>query len=245
MGSLLKVEFRKLLQEKSMYVCLGIVMLMIGLPILAYAMDPAEKAPSFYNYLFLSSFSEGGVDMLLPILTALLICRDFSSGFIKVVVGRGYSRTKVYCAKFITTLAVTLLFALISWCTAALLISACFHYTVSLTGRILLILADQVLAMVLVGSISFLASMLFRKSAIAIAVSLILPLAGTIFVSLIDTLYKAKNFNLTDFWVWTFLTELSSDAVANEVMIRCAVVSVTCIAVIFSAGLVRFRKSDV
>ena len=245
MGGLVKMEFRKLMQGKSLYVCLGIVALLIGLPIVVYAADAVENIPSLAGYLFISSFSEGGIDMLLPILIALLICGDFSSGSIRLIVGRGYSRTKVYCAKFIITISATLFFALFSWCISAVLIFAFFQYAVTLSGRILLILADQVLAMTLIGSISFFVAMLSRRSSIAVAVSLVLPLIGTIFVSLIDTLHKIDNFRLTDYWVWTFLAELSTETVENEAMLRCALVSIIFIAVIFGAGLLRFRRSDV
>lgn len=242
MGNLLRAELHKLIKQKSLYICMGIVILLIAVPILIFA---SEDMQNVGTYLFLSSFSGSGIDMLLPVLISLLLCGDFTSGTVRLMVGRGYSRASIYLSKFILTFAVVLFAGAISWCTALICISAFLDCDVLINGRILLMLTLQLAAMFAVGVFSFLVAMLTRKSAITIAAGLITPSAGTILITLSDVFLKKVNFKITDYWFFTFLAELSEQSTSNSVLLRCGVVTLIYIAVFFVVGLLAFNKSDI
>lgn len=245
MGKLLKTEFRKLLQQKSLYICLGIVVLLIAVSIMLFASEDTQDVQGLGSYLLLSAFSGSGTDILLPILVALLVCGDFKSGSVKLIVARGYSRTAVYCSKFIMVFVITLILGVVSWCAALIFISAFLHCTVTLTLRILLILILQIHVMFIIGVITFFIAILARKSSVAIAGGLVVPIVGTILISLIDSLHGNRNFSLNNYWIFTFLEELSNQAVATDVMLRCVLVSFVCDVILFGVGLKIFSKSDV
>lgn len=245
MGNLLKAEFRNLMRQKSLYICIVIVVLLVAMPIIVFSLEDIENIQNLSTELFLSSFAVSGIDMILPVLIALLVCNDYNSGAIRLIIGRGYGRTAVYCSKFITAFVVTVILAIISWCSAEIFIFIFLDCTVILTQRIFLILLIQIIAMFVIGAIACLVAILSRKSSVAITVGFLMPPVGTIVISLIDSLFNIEQFRLINYWALSFLTDLSSVTVTNNEMLHCAVISFACIVVVFFAGWLRFRRCDV
>ena len=73
-----------------------ITFIIVAIPILIYASDENEDIVATGMNLFNSSFSGSGIDIIIPVLIAIIVCRDFTSESIRLIVGRGYSKTKIY-----------------------------------------------------------------------------------------------------------------------------------------------------
>lgn len=245
MKNLLKVELRCLLRQKSTYICILIVIALVSLPILLYGSDDVEHLESIGMNLFHSSFSGSFIDILLPILIAMIVCRDFTSESIRLIVGRGYSRAQIYCSKWIAALVLIMVLALTCWITAYVSLAAFLNYTVTFSLHLLLVLLTQLLVAAALSSVAFCIAFIARKSSAAITAGILCPSLGSIAVSMIEIFLEIESGKVSGCWIWTCFANLTGDVISNETLCFSLIVSVIWLAVFQSIGFVHFKKADV
>ena len=118
MNNLLKFEFRKLFNQKSFYICTGV---MLALSFIAMLFNKALAENSDLNTVMptaksalLSAISSSNFTIICGIFIALFVCTDYDQQTIKNVYSRGFSRNSVYFAKYIVCVISTIvMFAVI------------------------------------------------------------------------------------------------------------------------------------
>lgn len=118
MSKLLKFEFRKLSQQKSLYVCTAILLFIDCLSIIleqlwGETMNLSRSFPSAW------CVAENGVSSMFTLLASIYIsiavCEDTSSGTIKNICSKGYDRLHVCISKYVATLVGSLVMMLVSF----------------------------------------------------------------------------------------------------------------------------------
>jgi|GEM_PF-6918450 len=121
LGKLLRFEFRKLFRRKTLYFAFGLMFLMTFSIISINLEQLAEEEMGFilstltfgsmlasaFDYLY--NYSLSTLCVFGAIIVGLVLCEDYSKGTIKLIVGRGYSKTAAYTAKMITVVICSLI----------------------------------------------------------------------------------------------------------------------------------------
>ena len=215
MTSLLKFEFRKLVRQKSLYICMAIllfvwVMSSIVTPASAMVFLEAlgeEVVISPFAYS-LSAVYDTSHSLLMAIIVVLFVCTDTVSGAIKNVYARGFTRMQVYAAKWIVCLTFSLGSALLLMVLTLLPVTLiCGVESSYHVGTYLVLLLGELLTVVASTSLSFVLAMLIRKRGNAIAAAILLPVAITTALSIVDmiiylgTLYMQTSPEVSCYWI--------------------------------------------
>lgn len=131
MIKLLKFEWRKLWQQKSLYIIfviglVGLILSLVSMRLFYGDMGATEAsllALQYSNYVSIVGAS------LVGIYITLFACGDYSQHTIKNIYARGYSRSAVYFSKYLISLFVTLAMAII-------FIAVTFLFTLVLSGKV-------------------------------------------------------------------------------------------------------------
>ena len=109
MQELLKLEFRKLTKQKSLYICLAIMLSLILLSAIVYkvlmstSIDMGDFVTDLNNidgiFFTLTTLSNADFFIILGIVVAITFCFDFEEHTIRNIFARGYSRTSLYFSK--------------------------------------------------------------------------------------------------------------------------------------------------
>ena len=133
---LLASDLIKLSRMKSVYIGVAVMVFLAAIITLAqsalagFLQDyPADGitgsvgaediAATFMFSLLNAAPSSTGVFFLVPIIAALFIGNDFSSGMMRLYIGRGVRKTELYVSKFITITLLTLIYTCISFAVCA------------------------------------------------------------------------------------------------------------------------------
>ena len=133
---LLASDLIKLSRMKSIYIGVAVMVFLAAIITLAqsalagFLQDyPADGvtgsvgaediAATFMFSLLNAAPSSTGVFFLVPIIAALFIGNDFSSGMMRLYIGRGVRKTELYVSKFITITLLTLIYTCISFAVCA------------------------------------------------------------------------------------------------------------------------------
>lgn len=130
---LLSSDFLKLSKMKSVYIGIGVMAFLTLIFALAqnaltsfiqeYPADGGTLDPdtvegltgTFVFTLLNAAPSSTGVFFLLPIIAALFIGTDFSSGMMRLYIGRGVQKTELYLSKFIVITSVSVLYVCLAF----------------------------------------------------------------------------------------------------------------------------------
>lgn len=267
MGNLVKFEFYKLFRQKSFYICSAI---MVGLILISTftlnmlvnisqgAMGADGVTVSMMGdmelsgiYMLTGALAGNDISIILAVLLALFICTDYTNGTLKNVIAKGYNRISVYGAKFVVSLVAATILAVISWLTGFVSGTVCWGVG-NLSdgvnvGRIILILAVQLLGMYAYTSFFFLICVLLKKTGGAIAVGIVTPLVLSIVLSLVDILAKKLSFSFvpSEYWMDTCFMEVSVSSVASDIMTRSIICFAIYIVIFAVGGHFIARKSEV
>ena len=215
MSRLLRFESRKLFRMVSLYVCLGILVLLIFINIYTtYSIVrlAAEEMPAGMAFSELDLGTDGrgwlltiagqsNLMLLLGIFSALFLCADYMQGSAKNVLGRGFSRLSYAGAKLIAAEAVALLFYLVTILTGYAVGSAFFGAGKGLQDGDLTRLAVQLLSVMAYAAFFAFFSLLIRKSGGAIAVNVLVPSVISLALTLADVLIEEKKIQLSEYWL--------------------------------------------
>ncbi len=260
MAALFRFELRKLLRNKALYICLGIVLfLLIINTITSKVMDDllAEEMAAAYAEMgmpYESSFSalsllkgtfNNNTAIVEGVTVALIVCEDFTGDIIKNIYSKGYTRTQVYFSKmlssFIAFFGIYLIGTIISFLLGLVLSGKLGtvgdNFALSVVCIVLIVLAYF--------AIYFALSIIFKKTAPAIVLSILGPTLVYILLVLIDAVIKEGKYSISDYWITGLMTNLALANVEKGFIIAGFIVPIILIAGFTCLSFFLTRRKDV
>ncbi len=248
MKNLFKFEFRKLFRQKSFYICTAVI---VAMALLVLAMNkvtlvqsgPATPMPAPVQAV-LSTISSSTFTMVCGIFIALFICTDYDNQTIKNIYARGFSKEKVYLAKFITSMiATTIMFAVTL--IVSYVVSSCLFNGTAEKGNYVGLFIGQLVYCLTYSAFVFSISFALRKVGVSIAVAIVGPGIITLVLTLLDSFLKLKTFKITSYWFDGFITDFSTLATTDTRLITCILLSLAYCALFVLPGIFLGKKKDV
>lgn len=223
MFKLLNFEFRKLIRQKSFYICIAAMLaLLIGSAYTTELMTAKSgvEDPSLSGISYLmEAISGSALSAVLAVFIPLFICEDYASGTIRNIITRGFSRLEMFIAKLIAVLAATVLMTAV--CLAAsYLVGTAFWGAgePSLGSEQVKILLCQLAVIAAYATMFFAISSMLQKVGGSIAICLILPMAAVILLSLADAALAEREIELSGYWIENLGRSLASvEAEAEDI----------------------------
>ena len=223
MFKLLNFEFRKLIRQKSFYICIAAMLaLLIGSAYTTELMTAKSgvEDPSLSGISYLmEAISGSALSAVLAVFIPLFICEDYASGTIRNIITRGFSRLEIFFAKLIAVLAATVLMTAVCLA-AAYLVGTAFWGAgePSLGSEQIKILLCQLAVIAAYATMFFAISSMLQKVGGSIAICLILPMAAVILLSLADAALAEREIELSGYWIENLGRSLASvEAEAEDI----------------------------
>lgn len=267
MGKLLLFELRKLARQKSLYICfaVGVVLLILNAAALALLDNMLQQENGEFigevmgaggfemQTLFgISGFTKNALSnssffLLLGVIITLYCCDDFSNGTIKNIYAKGYSRTNVYFSKYLFSLALSLVLAVL-YIILAYIIGAIFAKSDN-SDNLAAIMVCQLVMVAGYHGIFFSVSMMIRKIGGSLAINILAPMFFGLILALLTTLVRAiakvDNFDFGYIWFDSAFTELNEIPVKTSVFVRSVLLGIIYAAGFVTLGYFVNRKRDV
>ena len=221
MFKLLNFEFRKLIRQKSFYICIAAMLaLLVGSAYTTELMTAKSgvEDPSLSGISYLmEAISGSALSAVLAVFIPLFICEDYASGTIRNIITRGFSRLEMFIAKLIAVLAATVLMTAVCLA-AAYLVGTAFWGAgePSLGSEQIKILLCQLAVIAAYATMFFAISSMLQKVGGSIAICLILPMAAVILLSLADAALAEREIELSGYWIENLGRSLDSVAAEAE-----------------------------
>lgn len=259
MGKLLRFNLRKLVMQKSAYICLAIILGLCLIYAVAYKLmmdsNPSSPEISLTQQIiaartgglayWLFSLMSSNFTMVFGIAVAIIVCEDFDQRTIKNIIARGYSATQLYFSKLIIVfIAVTVAFAVTE--VAAFAISSAFFGVprgdiAKAFGLIML----QYLGVLANTSFVFAISYIIKRMGFSIATVIISPLIIQLLLLLADTLINSKDIALSDYWIDTYLQKVCFISASEKDIAICLFGSIAYIAGFVLLGALFRKKKEI
>lgn len=261
MKDLLRLEFRKLKRQKSFYIILAIMLIMVILSALTYKMlESVAEEMNEIGEAFGETFSATGESVLLGFLSsasfsllsaifvAIVVCDDYGSGIVKNIFSRGYSRADFYFAKLIYLFcATTIMFVLLL--TVAGISGALLFGIGGDVDKMIVLISTQYLACVATVAMYFFICSAIKKLGASIAAVIIAPSVFSLVLSLADTAINSdinsEKFKISDYFITSFTATLSDISVETSRIIICAVLSAAYAALFIILGYNCCKRTEV
>lgn len=211
MKELIKLEFRKLTKQKSLYICLAIMLTLALFAAITYkimiasGINLGDMAPELSNvngiFFTLTTLSNVDFFIIWGIVIAITYCYDFEEHTIKNIFAKGYSRTSLFFSKVIGIL-----------CATAFMFVCCFVFSF-VVGTIFFGVGEgSLLSMLGLVGVQFLICLAYaaffificaicKKMAMAIAINIVAPLVITLLLMLVDSIVKLSTIKVAGFWL--------------------------------------------
>lgn len=221
MFRLLNFEFRKLIRQKSFYICIGVMVLLLLFSAYTTELMTADsgiESPDLngINYL-MEAVSSSALFPVLAVFIPLFVCEDYVSGTIRNIITRGFSRLEIFVSKLIAVIVATV------FMTAVCLAAAYLLGTVfwgrgdgSIGTEQIKILLCQLAVVIAYAALFFAISSTLQKVGGSIAICLILPMAAVILLSMADAVLAEHEITLSKYWIEDISRSVSSFTVAAE-----------------------------
>ncbi len=255
MSQLLKLEFRKLFQMKSFYIttlisiALAVVSVLLtnltanAMKQLAEAGDVTISVQTFAGidsvYATQTSVANGMAVMLCGIFSAIFACEDFSSGTIKNIYSKGYSRTSIFFAKYIVSAIPAVLMVCLDMIASYVCGGLSNSFSSNLPENFVVGLVTQLCVVMAYQALFFAIAMMLTKLSASIVFVVVAPTVFSGLLSLADLALKQSSFSLSDYWLSSLLNSASSEPVRGIVM------SVVYIAVFLMLGTFISNRKEV
>lgn len=206
MKNLIKFEFRKLFRQKSFYVIMTII---TALPLLFAALIRYTESgiDSSDNGIGAWEFTSMGVmnsnfTMVFGIFVSLFVCEDFVHDILKNFFAKGYSRTKLYFAKYIVTLtAMLIIFTVMS---VSSFITVTVMWDTGAAENYPELILSQLGVLLGYHAFFFALSVIIGRTGGAIAIGIVAPLVISLLLQLASLLTDqvfGVNINYSAYWL--------------------------------------------
>ncbi len=249
MGNLIKFEFRKLFKSKSLYICLAVclgLILLGGLTtkVIIENVEGDIDLPSKYTMLQ-GAISSASVTLIAGIFTALFVCEDETSGTIKNIYAKGYSRGRVFISKYIASLVAILIFTLGSMLIAYMFGSSTWPNATASVNNLFLDIIGQVILVIAYHSIFFAISSKLGKTGSSIAFNIVGPMLVSMVLTMADAFLKLDNFKLSSYWIDSLLTNLGQTTVTNQNITTAIVMGIIYSVLFVGVGFTLNKKKEI
>ncbi len=232
MFKLLNFEFRKLIRQKSFYICIGAMLLFTLVSdyttVLSLEEAGVEDAGLSGIAQLMQAVNNSALTTVMAVFIPLFVCEDFASGTIRNIITRGYSRLAVFSSKLITVLIATVIMTAL--CLAGAYLSGTLFWGAGEDGLAteqLKILLYQLALILAHASVYFAISHILQKTGGSIALCLVLSMAVLVILSLADAALTESEIVLADYWIDRLLSSVSGIEVEAEALKK-ALISAGC-----------------
>ena len=208
MFNLLKLELHKLFKQPSFYIC-NLIIILISLISYIINITLVQSDISLdFNNILINHLSNNNLLLISGIFIALYSTKDYNEDTLKNIYSRGYSRNKVYLAKFL----IILIFIFISF-----ILSLLFTYILNnnlninkeINNKLFINLIIELIIYISYASFYYLISNILKKSGSSIAGIIITPLLISLIFSMLDNVFKIENFSFNILWLDNSLNSLN------------------------------------
>ena len=208
MFNLLKLELQKLFKQPSFYIC-NLIIILISLISYIINITLVQSDISLdFNNILINHLSNNNLILISGIFIALYSTKDYNEDTLKNIYSRGYSRNKVYLAKFL----IILIFIFISF-----ILSLLFTYILNnnlninkeINNKLFINLIIELIIYISYASFYYLISNILKKSGSSIAGIIIIPLLISLIFSMLDNVFKIENFSFNILWLDNSLNSLN------------------------------------
>lgn len=244
MNKLIKFEFRKLLRQKSFYVCNIVLICLIFLSALMTKAlfdnieDITAPVPTALDMLE-TALSGGNITLIIGIFVALFSSEDYTDGTLKNIYAKGYSRQKMYFSKLLAVFFFSFIACIISYAASFAAGMMFFEIGSGFDVHTLIVLIAQTLFVILgYTSLFFTISILFKKTGSSIAGCIVAPIVASLVFNMVDSFLNISNFKLADYWIDGLFNNITQTAasVTNENIIIALLMAIAYAAAFYVIG---------
>lgn len=216
------------------------------------------EASADLNYEFLNhlsgismvemAFTGNTIQLILAVLVSIFVCSEFTGGAIKSIASRGFSRIKIYTAKYLISILAGEILAVIS--ILVLFLGGTIMWGVGETGadfgkHLATFFAIEFLLNAALAGMMVFVAMMVRNMGGTIAINVcVLMFSGMIF-SLIDLVVKLEEVKVADYWIYNIIANITSVSMNSDLINRSLIAGIFILAVSYVAGAVQFKLADI
>ena len=251
MKKLISFEFRKLFKSKYFYIITAISIVFILLSGLTNkAISDAliangETVQPYSSYLFTKGALGGTYTMFIAIFVALFATEDSTSGTLKNIYAKGYTRSQVYFSKYVVSLIAVLIMSSVTVVFAYGYSNSIWGNNLEIVDNVLLIIVGQLLGVITYHAIFFAISTIFGKVGSAIALNIIGPMAVSLVLGLGDAFIRSENIKLTSYWVDSLYSYFTASVSDQNLLTTGIVLFAIYIGAAIIIGLFMNRKKEI
>ena len=247
MLKLLHFEFCKLRQSKSLYICSGLLAVLTAFSVYTEkAMNDELGLDSVTTGIasLMEALPTSMIAMLMGIFVALFVCEDYTSGTIRNILTRGYTRLSVFASKFLTVLAAAVFMSFVCWAAAFITGTAFGGSGDGFGAEQVKILLCQLVNTLAFATLFFALSIMIQRSGGAIACCIVVPMVMTIILKLADTALAEREIELYKYWIDGLGHSIASVTVKSGTLKDAFWYSVIYIPVSLAVGWLVSRKKE-
>ncbi len=188
------------------------------------------------------------VGIIAAILVSIFVIREFSSGMIKNLVGKGYPRPAILLAKMISAIVLVLVFE-VAVAAVSILLGIPFlrweEFSATPWEDVAVYVGLQLLFGAVIAAIFVLAGELTRNLAAGISVSIGVLLFSTTLTAGLDLIFHGIARKPSEYWVLDLVSVCPLTDVPSEFIRRSVLVSAAWFVITLALGILHFRKADV
>lgn len=251
MLELIKFEFRKVLRSKYMYIILGIgVVFALFTPVTIWAVnlfaeELGQPVTPFSAYLSAKAAIGSSFSLFAGIFIGIFATEDFAQHTNKNIIGRGYTRLQLYFSKYIVSLIICVVFALLQ-VLASLSLGAMMFGDGGLTidDNLAVIIFGQLLCILAYHSLFFGISYAISKTAGAIIINVLVINVVSTVLALIDIFINNEELVLSYYWIDGVLSNLSQPYTDTSVILPGVFILLGVIALSQTLGILVSRRKQ-
>ena len=188
------------------------------------------------------------VGIIAAILVSIFVIREFSSGMIKNLVGKGYPRPAIFLAKMISAIVLVLVFE-VAVAAVSILLGIPFlrweEFSATPWEDVAVYVGLQLLFGAVIAASFVLAGELTRNLAAGISVSIGVLLFSTTLTAGLDLIFHGIARKPSEYWVLDLVSVCPLTDVPSEFIRRSVLVSAAWFVITLALGILHFRKADV
>lgn len=188
------------------------------------------------------------VGIIAAVLVSMFVIREFSTGTIKNLVGKGYTRPAIFFAKMIPVIILMLVFEAV---VAAITIGMGIPFMgwegflATSWGDVAIYTGFQLLFGAVIAVIYMTIGELTRNLAAGISVSIGVLMFSTTLTAGLDLVFHEVEMQPSKYWVLDLVSSRPTADFTSEFILRGVLVSVVWLVIAAVSGVLHFRKADV
>ncbi len=198
--------------------------------------------------VLLQMFGGHFVGIIAAVLVSIFVIREFSTGTIKNLVGKGYSRSTIFFAKMIPVIVLMLVFE-----TVVAAVTICMGipfmgwelFSATVWEDVVVYVGLQLMFGAVIAIIYMLAGELTRNLAAGISVSIGVLLFSTTLTAGLDLVFHGMEVKPSEYWILDLVSSCPVADFPAEFMVRGVLVSIVWFLIATVLGILHFCKADV